>query len=142
MIRLPPRSTRSDTLFPYPPLFLAALPHARFDDDPLDLRDPDAPSVAALLELLDDPRVSAYSAQLLAEDLAAAEAIAPRLAALPEVEAVVTLADFVPAEQETKLAVLDQMALFLTPRFTAPPPAPAPDAGESAAARADRKSAG
>src|SRR3546814_6910483 len=109
MIRRPPRSTRTDTLFPYTTLFrsdarpLAAVglrlavaaafvvPQARFDDDPLNLRDPESPSVAALLALLDDPRVSPYSAQLLVEDEAAAAALAPRLEALPEVEAVISL---------------------------------------------------
>ena len=111
-----------------------AVPQARFDDDPLNLRDPDSPSVAALLDLLDDPRVAPYSAQLLVDDLAAAEAVAPRLEALPEVEAVVTLADFVPQDQEAKLVVLDQLALLLSPLFTAPPPAPAPDAQARAAA--------
>ena len=111
-----------------------ALPQARFDDDPLNLRDPDSPSVAALLEMMADPRVSPYSAQLLVDDLAAAQAIAPRLAALPEVEAAVTVTSFVPAAQDQKLAILDQVALFLTPLFTAPPPAPEPDAAERTAA--------
>ena len=111
-----------------------ALPQARFDEDPLNLRDPDSPSVAALLDLLDDPRVSPYSGQLLVGDLAAAEAVVPRLEALPEVAAAVTLSDFVPAEQDAKLAVLDEMALFLAPLFTAPPPLPAADAAARAAA--------
>jgi len=111
-----------------------ALPQARFDDDPLNLRDPASPSVAALLELQDDPRVSPYSAEVLAADLDGAVALAARLAALPPVEAAVTLADFVPAEQQTKLAIIDQTALLLTPLFTAPPPLAAPDAGERAAA--------
>ncbi|MGE5765608.1 MAG: MMPL family transporter, partial [Bacteroidota bacterium] len=111
-----------------------ALPQARFDDDPLNLRDRESPSVAALLELMNDPRVSPYSAQLLADDLAAAEAVAPRLEALPEVEAVVSLTSFIPADQEAKLATLDDMALFLAPLFTAPPPPPAPDAATRTAA--------
>jgi hypothetical protein len=111
-----------------------ALPEARFDDDPLNLRDPDSPSVAALLELMADPRVAPYSAQVLTSDLAQAQVLAPRLAALPEVEAAVTLSDFVPQDQEAKLAVLDQLALFLSPLFTAPPPAAAPDDAERAAA--------
>src|SRR3546814_7617913 len=78
------------------------VPQARFDDDPLNLRDPESPSVAALLALLDDPRVSPYSAQLLVEDEAAAAALAPRLEALPEVEAVISLADLVPQDQDAK----------------------------------------
>src|SRR3546814_18282994 len=33
MIRRPPRSTRTDTLFPYTTLFRSPLPHARLDTD-------------------------------------------------------------------------------------------------------------
>lgn len=115
-------------------LAVIALPQARFDDDPLNLRDPDSPSVAVLLDLLDDPRLSPYSAQVLAEDLAAAEDLEARLTALREVETAVTLTDFVPRDQDDKLATLDQMALFLAPLFMAPPPLPAPDAAERAVA--------
>ncbi|WP_193367384.1 MMPL family transporter [Pelagibius marinus] len=111
-----------------------ALPQARFDDDPLNLRDPDSPSVAALLELLDDARVSPYSAQVLSDGLEQARAEAARLEALPQVSAAVTLDAFVPAEQDLKLDIIDQTALLLTPLFTAPPPLPAPDASERAAA--------
>jgi uncharacterized protein len=115
-------------------LAVIALPQARFDDDPLNLRDPDSPSVAVLLDLLDDPRVSPYSAQVLADDLAAAQGLKTRLTALPQVAAAVTLTDFVPEDQAAKLDTLDQMALFLTPLFTAPPRLPAPDAAERAVA--------
>jgi len=115
------------------------LPKARFDDDPLNLRDPASPSVAALLDLMADPHISPYSAQLLVDDLAAAETLAPRLAAVPGVEAVVTLADFVPAEQDAKLAIVDQIALLLSPLFAAPPPAAAPDDAARAAALAKLK---
>lgn len=111
-----------------------ALPGARFDDDPLNLRDPDSPSVAALLDLLDDRRVAPYSAQVLADDLEEARAQAAALEALPEVEAAVTLDDLVPADQDVKLDIIDQTALLLSPLFTAPPPLPAPGAGERGAA--------
>ncbi len=112
-----------------------ALPQAHFDDDPLNLRDPDSPSVAALLELLDDARVSPYSAQVLSDNLEEDfRDTAARLEALPEVKAAVSLNDFVPAEQDLKLDIIDQTALLLSPLFTAPPPLPAPDDAERAAA--------
>ena len=66
--------------------------------------------------------------------LEAARAEAARLEALPSVEAAVTLDSFVPGEQEAKLDIIDQTALFLSPLFTAPPPLPAPDAPARAAA--------
>ncbi len=117
-----------------------ALPQARFDDDPLNLRDPASPSVAALLALLDDPRVAPYSAQVLAPTSESGDLkedfrdVVDRLEALPEVDAAVSLEAFVPAEQDVKLDIIDQTALLLSPLFTAPPPLPAPDEAERAAA--------
>ncbi len=107
----------------------ALVPFARFDDDPLNLRDPKSESVATLLDLLDDPRLQPYRVQVLAPDLAEGERLAARLDALPTVESATTLADFVPRAQDEKLAVVDEMALFLTPilvpqEHPAPPTAP------------------
>ena len=96
---------------------LAFLPYARFDDDPLNLRDPRSESVATLLDLLDDPRVNPYSAEVLAPDLDAAGALAARLEALPEVDSAATLADYVPRDQDEKLALIEEMSFFLTPVF-------------------------
>jgi len=110
------------------------LPFARFDDDPLNLRDPAAESVAALLELFDDPRVTPYGAAVLAPSLEAGAALAARLAALPEVASARTIADFVPADQDDKLALIDEMAVFLGPLFlgAAALPAPGPEQARAA----------
>ena len=88
---------------------------AWFDDDPFNLRDPESESVATLLDLLGDSRVEPYSAEILAGDLATAERLALDLERLPEVDSALTLGDFVPQAQEDKLAVIDEMAFFLTP---------------------------
>ncbi len=93
------------------------VPLARFDDDPLNLRDLESESVATLIDLLDDPRVQPYDAEFLAADLAAAQEIAARLASLPEVESVRTIADLVPKDQDEKLAVIEDMSFFLGPLF-------------------------
>ncbi|MFQ6018153.1 MAG: flippase-like domain-containing protein [Kiloniellaceae bacterium] len=92
-----------------------AVPFAWFDDDPLNLRDPESESVVTLTALLDDSRVEPYSASVLAEDLAAAEGLAAELEQLPEVADAVTLHDLIPTQQEQKLAIIDQMGFFLTP---------------------------
>ncbi len=108
---------------------LALLPSAWFDDDPINLRDPESESVATLLDLLDDSRVEPYSADILTPNLASAEALAARLEELPEVETAMTLGDFVPTDQENKLALIDEMGVFLTPVFQpaerVSPPSPA-----------------
>ncbi|HEX9791760.1 MAG TPA: MMPL family transporter, partial [Kiloniellales bacterium] len=93
----------------------AAVPFAWFDDDPLNLRDPRTESVSTLVDLLDDARVQPYRAEILASNLAEGKALAERLRTLPEVEEATTLADFVPVDQDDKLAVIDGMALYLTP---------------------------
>jgi uncharacterized protein len=107
----------------------ALTPFAWFDDDPLNLRDPETESVATLLDLFDDPRLQPYRVQVLAPNLPEAENLAVRLEALPEVKSTLTLADFVPREQDEKLGVIDEMAFFLTPLLVAQnnpaPPTPA-----------------
>ena len=112
----------------------ALLPFARFDDDPLNLRDPAAESVAVLFELFDDPRVTPYDAAVLAPSLDAGAKLAARLVALPEVASARTIADFVPADQDDKLALIDEMAVFLGPLFlgAAALPAPGPEPNRAA----------
>lgn len=109
-------------------------PYAWFDDDPLNLRDSNAPSVQTLLELLDDPRVEPYSAVLLAPDLEAAARLAKQFESLPQVEDAVTAEDLIPASQPAKRAVIEKMALVLSPLLAAPQTAPAmSDAARNAA---------
>jgi len=103
----------------------ALVPFVWFDDDPLNLRDLETESVATLLDLLDDPRLQPYRVQVLAPDLSEGARLAARLDDLPDVERATTLADFVPQTQDEKLAIVDDMALFLTP-ILVPQEHPAP----------------
>ena len=116
---------------------LAALPFAWFDDDPFNLRDRDSPSMQALLELMEDPRVQPYDAELLRANLDDAATIAERFEALPEVDEARGLLDLVPGDQDDKLAVIDDMNLFLGPLFFGPAPQapPEPAARRTAAER-------
>ncbi|MCG8593775.1 MAG: MMPL family transporter [Kiloniellales bacterium] len=113
---------------------VAAAPFTRFDFNPLNLKDPESESVATLLELTRDPDSSPYGIDVLARDLAAAAEIAGRLDTLPEVSHSLTLASFVPEDQEAKLGVIDEMALFMGPALVPAPPTPALDAEARAAA--------
>ena len=115
----------------------AAVPQVRFDDDPLNLRDPKSESVATLNDLMGDSRVQPYSADLLAPDLDTAEALAAALEQAPEVEAAVTLADYVPKDQEDKLLLIEEMSFFLGPVFLPPPDRAAIDAGARRTALAE-----
>jgi uncharacterized protein len=105
---------------------LALLPAVEFDFNPLNLKDPAAPSVQAYQSLLADPNSTPYTAQVLAESLEQARALLPALKALPGVEKVVWVESFVPAAQDAKLDIIDGMRLALDPVFMeSPEPPPA-----------------
>ncbi len=105
----------------------AVSPFAWFDDDPLNLRDPESESVAVLLELIDDPNIEPYAATVLADHTEALAGLLPELAALPEVSQVVSLRSLVPEAQDDKLAVIEDMAIFLTPLLLPPSAKSPPD---------------
>ncbi|MEO1203851.1 MAG: MMPL family transporter, partial [Pseudomonadota bacterium] len=109
-------------------------PYAWFDDDPLNLRDPKSPSVQTLLDLLEDPRVDPYTAELLVANLDEAETLAKRYAALPQVRSAITVEDLIPKEQEEKRLIIDDMAIVLSPLLTAPKNPPALSDAERRAA--------
>ncbi|HMB76074.1 MAG TPA: MMPL family transporter [Kiloniellaceae bacterium] len=114
-----------------------ALPSLRFDDDPLNLRDPDSPSVAAMLAVMTDSRIQPYAADILLPDLDAAGALAADVNALPEVAESRSLLSLIPANQPDKLAVVDDLNLFLEPVLDAATPLPPPTPEEQAAALQD-----
>ncbi len=93
---------------------LAALPQVRFDDDPLNLRDPESESVATARDLMTDGSRSPWTLSVMVDDVSEARALASRIEALPEVSRVVHLESFVPEGQSGKLAVIDDLALLLS----------------------------
>ncbi len=114
----------------------ACLPLLRFDSNPLNLRDPTTEGVSTFRDLMRRPETTPNTLSALAPDLPAAEALARRLQALPEVSNTATLADFVPADQAPKLALIRDAADLLGPTLEPPeaePPA-APGGNKDAAA--------
>ena len=107
----------------------ALLPRLTFDFHPLHLKDARTESMSTILDLMKDPLRSPYMVEVLVPDIDAAQAIAAKLKALPEVYTALTGASFVPADQAPKLAILqdlnDLMGLSLEPLSVAPPPSPA-----------------
>jgi hopanoid biosynthesis associated RND transporter like protein HpnN len=93
----------------------ALLPLVRFDFNPLHLRSPEVESIATLQDLTVDPDRTPNTITVLAPSLAAAETLAQRIEALPEVSRTVTLNSFVPSLQEEKLALIRDAAMFLEP---------------------------
>ena len=106
----------------------------RFDFNPLNLRSAKVESVATLLDLMQDPRSSMNIIEILEPSQASADALAARLRALPEVESVTSLSDFVPEDQAPKLAAIEEARGLLAPSLTpAKPPVPPSDAEDAQA---------
>jgi hopanoid biosynthesis associated RND transporter like protein HpnN len=97
-----------------------------FDFNPMNLRDPTSESVATYNELKADPQTAANSAEVLAPSLGDADAIAARLAKLPEVSRTLTLSTFIPINQEQKLAAIRKAAAVLNPSLNPKAVEPAP----------------
>jgi hopanoid biosynthesis associated RND transporter like protein HpnN len=106
------------------------LPLVRFDDSPLNLRDPETESVSTLFDLLEDGRFDPFRAAVLAKNAEEADTVAAKLRELPEVRRVETAADLVPRDQQEKLAMLGDLALMLTPVVAPAALQPPPDAAE------------
>jgi len=112
---------------------VAVAPGVRFDFDPLNLKDPETESVSTMLELLADEPRSGYAVSVLAETLEEARRIAQRAKDLKAVDSTLTLADFVPKDQDEKLEAIESLALILEPSLMSPQEkTPAP--GENRAA--------
>ncbi len=109
------------------------LTYLRFDFNPLHLKDPHSESMATLLALKDSPEASINDVTMLAPSLAAADAAAKRLDALPEVGRTTTLSTFIPADQAAKRASIAAAATDLLPALTQPAAPPAADAQRVAA---------
>lgn len=80
---------------------------ARFDADPMGLRNPDSDSVKAFNLLARTPDTSPYRASILAPDAQRAEEIADRFANQEGIGSAIWLGDLVPEDQDEKLELLD-----------------------------------
>jgi hopanoid biosynthesis associated RND transporter like protein HpnN len=87
----------------------AALTWVRFDVNPMNVRDPRVESVQALKDLLSDGERSAWTIEVLTQDLDEARELAARLEALEGVRHVNTLESFLPEDQAARLAIFQQM---------------------------------
>jgi uncharacterized protein len=106
--------------------FLLKLP---FDANPMNLRSQQVESVATFLDLAKDPQVTPNTIDVIAPSLEATKPLAEKLEALPEVSHTVTLATFIPENQDEKLALIRDAALLLDsvlhPPTVKPPPSDA-----------------
>jgi uncharacterized protein len=98
----------------------------QFDFNPMNLRSNKVESVATYLELKSDPESGANDIGILQASLAAADQLAAKLRALPQVARVATLSSFIPDDQQQKLPLIANAAKTLdpalNPKATAAPP--------------------
>ncbi|HWZ71519.1 MAG TPA: MMPL family transporter [Casimicrobiaceae bacterium] len=113
---------------------LALLPGLRFDFNPLHLRSVKVESVATLLDLMQDPNTAPNTIDVLTSSLDDAVLLARRLEQLPEVDHAITLASFVPEQQDEKLALIADAALLLDPVLNPASSKPPPTDDETARA--------
>lgn len=101
-------------------LSVLAIPFARFETDPMALRDVSSPSVVAFEKLFDEDDTRPYRASVVAPDLASADAIAERARQLPSVASAVTLSQFAPPEAFDRFFFVDSVAIGLLPLLQEP----------------------
>lgn len=97
-------------------LALASLllaPRAHFDHNPLNLQDQHVESVVTYKDLLAQSDESPWSVVALANSDADSATLVKKLGALATVKSVRTVNDLVPADQEAKLMLVDDLALTL-----------------------------
>lgn len=90
-------------------------PKARFDADPIRLKDQSSASVQAYYHLAQDGDTSPYVIQILTDDEMAAAELTTRLKGHPWVQRTVSRNSFIPKDQNEKLLLIDDLALTLTP---------------------------
>jgi len=104
-----------------------------FDINPVNLRSKNVESVATFIDLSNDPNIGANAIAVLTRSPIEAVATADRLRQLPEAGRVVTLASFVPDNQEQKLTLIKELKQKLGPALAAKV-RPAPSDAENVAA--------
>jgi hypothetical protein len=87
--------------------------HLPFDFNPINLQNPKSPAVVAYRQLQKDPETSASDAELLTPSIEQADAAATRLAALPQVSRTITVNNYIPDDQDTKIAELKSLSVRL-----------------------------
>jgi len=102
----------------------------RFDANRMNLRASDTESMQTLEELETSPTASPQMISVLTDSVGRAERLATRLEGLETVRSTRTLVDFVPKNQEPKLAILDDLLIATgpLPRMPAEPARDDPEA--------------
>lgn len=110
---------------------LALSTQMRFDFDPLNLKNPNTESVATMFDVMKDPDANIYTVEILAPTLDEAVKLADRIDRLPEVDHTITLASFVPKQQDEKRALIQDAKFLLDASLNPAESLPTPSAEET-----------
>ena len=90
------------------------IPHARFDVNVVEIRDPTTESVQAFNDLLSESgALSPWFVNSVSKDLESADRLAEQMRALETVSHTLTLSNYVPEEQEEKLEILSDLGYLM-----------------------------
>ena len=89
------------------------LPMTYFDYNPLNLADPESEAIITARELMEKPKTSIWTINVLAQSSREANRIAGELEKLEVVDSAVTLDDLVPENQMEKLMLIRKMSSFV-----------------------------
>lgn len=92
----------------------------RFDFDPLNLKDPQTESVSTLFDAMKDPNFNTYTIAILRPSLKDAQELIATLEKLPQVDHVMSLASFVPEDQDDKLDLIADASMVFSSTLKAP----------------------
>jgi hopanoid biosynthesis associated RND transporter like protein HpnN len=114
---------------------LPFLRHLSFDSNPMNLRNQQVESVSTFLDLAKDPKTAPNTIEILVPTLEAARDVAKKVAALPEVDHVITVDALIPGDQDEKLPLIENAAYQLRKTLD-PKVKPAPSDAETVKALA------
>lgn len=97
---------------------LFAIPYITFDSNPVDMRNPNSPSVIAFKNLLKSTTDSPYALNALCKNIEETHSLVQKLKQLPTVSNTVTLTDLVPSDQEDKLFTIEDLNMILGPQLS------------------------
>jgi hopanoid biosynthesis associated RND transporter like protein HpnN len=122
-------------------LGVVLLPRIGFDADPLHTKNPNTEAMQTLYDLGDSSLTNPFTIDILGSDAAKAAALAQELEKLPLVSGVLSINSFVPADQETKLAMISDAATLIGPSLASRdlPSPPTEEEIRAAAKKADEK---
>ena len=85
----------------------------RFDHNTLNLHDQDGAALTTFRQLLADNDLTPWTGIMIADDAAQADSYRDQFASSDLVDKVVSIADFIPGDQDEKLYIIDEMSLLL-----------------------------